>query len=303
MSGFSDGMMNGVSSGGGIGSLFKGLAMADTVRKQAELNAGVKSAQAYQSNMAGNLAGAKNQDQLISNRTRQEAIDELVSNPGLTQFEKNIRTATKFAGGEHAGQFMRGMPDAMQTAVMNEVRDGTIDPTKGSQITFAGSGKAPFSNAKADGYSTNELTGQQIEGNPAVAELYRKLGLSKVSENNAQAGNASASAGQHRAATKKINWSMTPDADGSKPKLGSTDAAEAKARARVVEQVFKDMTVLPEEREAEVGKRMAMGRATPAKPATAGNATQDAESVKAQFKAGKLTREQAKQKLQSLGYN
>lgn len=165
-----------------------------------------------------------------------------------------------------------------------------------SQAYFATSGKAPFDNVNNTGYSVNGLTGDQVAANPALAKLFGAIQQSVATENNAQAGNANASAGLHNARRARVASGLdkpvtiVDDATGqatvtaiptngapvsigvAAPKGSGTDATNAKTRNQVIKDVEKDNPGASEDQiTAEVNKRLARrgmgsGNKNPANP-------------------------------------
>lgn len=150
-----------------------------------------------------------------------------------------------------------------------------------SQAYFATSGKAPFDNVNNTGYSVNGLTGDQVAANPVLAKLFGAVEASRANENNAQAGNANASAGLHNARRARVASGLdkpvtiVDDQTGQAsvtaipttgdprtigvavPKGTGADATNAKARNSVIAAVEKDMPgASDEEIAAEVSKRL-----------------------------------------------
>lgn len=195
-----------------------------------------------------------------------------------------------------------------------------------AQAYFATSGKAPFDNVNNTGYSLNALTGGQFEANPALAKLFGDVERSKATENLAQAGSASASAGLSNARRDRVVSGLDkpvtiiddetgqatvtalptrgdPRTIGVAPAKGTgADATNAKTRNAVIAAVEKEMPGVDEATfNAEVEKRLAR-RGMNKSPAPSASSPKipsqsaqfkSADEVKAAFKAGKMSREDA----------
>ncbi len=197
-----------------------------------------------------------------------------------------------------------------------------------AQAFFATSGKAPFDNVNNTGYSLNALTGGQFEANPVLAKLFGDVERSRATENLAQAGSANASAGLANARRDRVVTGLDKPVTivddetgqatvtaiptrgetrtiGVAPAKGSgVDATNAKTRNQIIAAVEKEMPGAPEaDIMAEVNKRLARrgitGNKNPA-PSASGpripsqsGQYKSADEVKAAFKAGKVSREDA----------
>jgi hypothetical protein len=199
-----------------------------------------------------------------------------------------------------------------------------------AQAYFATSGKAPFDNVNNTGYSLNALTGGQFEANPVLAKLFGTVEQSKATENLAQAGSANASAGLSSARRDRVvsgldkpvtivddetgQASITalptrgdPRTIGLAPAKGTgVDATNAKTRNAIIAAVEKEMPGADEATiTAEVTKRLARRGITGAgnkNPAPSANSPKipsqsgqykSADEVKAAFRAGTISREDA----------
>jgi len=197
-----------------------------------------------------------------------------------------------------------------------------------AQAFFATSGKAPFDNVGNTGFSLNALTGGQFEANPVLAKLFGDVERSRTTENLAQAGSANASAGLSNARRDRVvsgldkPVTIVDDETGQAtvtaiPTRGETrtigvapakgsgvDATNAKTRNQIIAAVEKEMPGAPEaDIMAEVNKRLARRGITgnknpspsasgPKIPSQSGQ-YKSADEVKAAFKAGKVSREDA----------
>lgn len=76
------------------------------------------------------------------------------------------------------------------------VANPTLAPAYG-KANAAAEGKPLFNDVGNTGYSMDNFTGGQIEGNPVLAKIFNTVQTSMANENNAQAKNANASARKH----------------------------------------------------------------------------------------------------------
>jgi len=273
-----DAMTNTMADSSGIGNIFRSLATADTVRKKAEMDAGLRTAQAYLANMHGNKYGQEAEVLKYTLDNRKNIESYLEKNPDFADYLKNSLRIWGQTGKGDTRNIAQASGDLQKQAAIQDIQDGNADALRTGQAYFATSGKAPYANAKANGYTLNQLTGDQIEGNPIVAKLYRDLEISKTRENNAQAGAAGASAGLANERRRAIQQGAVMEGtDGNgKPvlyqygtsrlpkilqdvfplvKSGGAEAAATKIRGQVSREVYKDGTIMPEEREAEINRR------------------------------------------------
>lgn len=76
------------------------------------------------------------------------------------------------------------------------VANPALAPNYG-KANAAAAGKPLFNDVGNTGYSMDNFTGGQIEGNPVLAKIFNTVQTSMANENNAQAKNANASARKH----------------------------------------------------------------------------------------------------------
>lgn len=242
----------------------------------------------------------------------------------IAAYDKAVGTGSNVQQMAKAGETEQTMRD--RAAVITNA--GLALPT--SQAYFATSGKAPFDNVNNTGYSLNALTGAQVEANPVLAKLFGTVEQSKVTENLAQAGNANASAGLSGARRDRVvsgldkpvtivddetgQASITalptrgdPRTIGVAPTKGTgVDATNAKTRNAIIAAVEKEMPGADEATiTAEVTKRLVRRGLTGAankNPAPSASAPKipgqsgqfkSADEVKAAFRAGTMSREDA----------
>lgn len=203
----------------------------------------------------------------------------------------------------------------------------------------------PFKAVGNTGTALNEVTGGQTISSPAMNALFGSEVNSRVQENNAQAGAASALARlrqtQSRGAAAQssideLDLSAAregrplPSTNKATPPRGA-DSTNAKFRNTVITAAMKKpefAVMTPQEKQDFINTELAVAGLDPVqsseltalpggpakpqgKPAGPGNANagtppgpdmQKAADVRARFKAGALTREQAKAELQKLGF-
>lgn len=193
-----------------------------------------------------------------------------------------------------------------------------------AQGYFATSGKAPFDNVSNTGYSINSLTGGQFEANPALAKLFNDGEVAQILQRNAAAGASNASAGLSSARRDRVvsgldkpvtivsdetgQASITalptrgdPRTIGVVPPKGTgVEATNAKTRNAVIAAVEKEMPGADENTiKAEVDKRLAR---RDIKPTSGANSSKmpsqigqfkSPDEVRAAFRAGKVSREDA----------
>jgi hypothetical protein len=199
-------------------------------------------------------------------------------------------------------------------------------------------GKKEFSPFKAvgnTGVALNEVTGAGTVADQGLRALFGDQGAALVTQRKAAAGASGAQAGLSNARRERVTGGydkpvtvldedsgeaqITRIPTGQQPvtvgvapkKQTGTDATNAKERNRVVRDVEKEMVGASDaEISAEVSRRMARRgtSAAPTPPKPAGGApapnidTNQANKIKADYKAGKLTREQATAQLRALGF-
>lgn len=316
------------SLGQGIGSLFKAYAMAPHLRQQAEQDAALKGAQIYHHNMSGNKSGTEAEGLRLTNTARTAPIDTNL--PAALQTAYKLFQATgdtnmeRFANAGTAIQ-TQGIRDQ---AVANVNNLDTMNRL--NTLAKPGDTYMPFDNVGTSGYSLNKATGAQLEANPVIAKLFQQVEGSKATENLAQAGSANAAAGLSNARRERVvsgldkpvtivddetgQASVTalptrgdPRTIGVAPVKGTgVDATNAKTRNAIIAAIEKEQPGLDDATfAAEVEKRLARrglsgtGNKNPAPNASAPKIPSQSgqfkspDEVKAAFKAGKVSREDA----------
>jgi len=257
------GAQGAVALGQGIGSAIKAAALADQYKNDAYLST---------------MGKVKNMEEArglqMTNQHRMNVDAELERTPDISPFRRAQMIAFKLAG----PQYMHNFSKSGETEQGIEHREAIIQnpalalPT--AQAHFATSGKAPFNNVSDTGYSVNQMTGEQVMANPAMAKLFGAT-------EGALANDRNASAGAHGARADRIRSGLdhtvtTLDADGkpmvtalptgggavtiapAKQTSSGVDATNAKAYNALVTQVEKDLPgAKPEKIQAEVESRWA----------------------------------------------
>ena len=227
----------GAAVGGGIANAIKAYALGDTYRQKAEMDARLRTSQAYAQQMAGNKYGAEaaliaERLGLVRDPVRTAMIENQVPLQNRQFLERFMETGsqgpqfdplpadvhgpvapapipqekldliTRAIGLANRTNMTGSKVDDMAKAgdIEQTMRDraaiqGGAAALPTAQAYFATSGKAPFDNVTDTGYTLNQVTGAITEQNPALAKLFGDKRTSEVRENNAQAANASASAG------------------------------------------------------------------------------------------------------------
>lgn len=347
-----------------IRGIFSTLAQAPLLEKKAELDAGLRAAQTYQSTQAGRLNEAKagNEQFTLDNR---RAVPDTIAPDATTQELANY--LFRQAGAGNVKDFASGMGE-LQTQNFRTQAAANINNVDrmNSFNTLAKPGATyePFANVGNTGRAVNKATGLGKIIDSALATGYDSEVASRRNENNAQASNAYASAGRNQAATSKINLEvdrikaggpgkpltaaqlrenaavqeardilagMTQDEvnallannpsmmtaeqqnlyrayqRANKPMYGEADvpAIASKPAAPKVEQpgflrqLWNEFTA-PDERPA--AKSAAAPSASNSMATLPDQTQQSADAIRAAYKAGKITRDEAKKQLQAIGF-
>lgn len=205
------------------------------------------------------------------------------------------------------------------------MRSGALSAVRGKKEF------TPYAAVGTTGTALNQVTGDQPVTNPGIRALFGDKVGSEIGENKAQAGAAGAQAGASNALTglrgvqtrnEKIKGGITAadyQAVLAKEPLPSTNKVEresrgaestdAKTRNAIVAAVERDLLGADEgEIQAEIAKRLArrgIKAPTPSvsKPQAQSENLQAAQKVRADYKAGKITKDQAKALLKPLGFD
>jgi hypothetical protein len=296
---------------GGIRSIFQAITQAPMLQEQMRQQAALRDAQAYHANMTGNKAGAEAQNVSYTLDQRKAVPDLIAGDPSLSPYMQQAYKLFGLTGDTNAHRVAQAGTEVQTQGFRdNAAQQVGKDVTAMNQwntLAKPGDTYQPFRSVGNTGYSIDQATGAEAEQNPVLAKLFGNQQTALASQRNAAAGASSASAGLSNERKKEIQMGkVQPGMDGDTPILfragtngdvtvmddlapyrkgGGSEAAESKARARVVEQVFKDINVLPEDREAEVERRMQMGRGkSPAAPKT--DPKMDGEPVQIKDAAG-----------------
>lgn len=220
--------------------------------------------------------------------------------------------------------------------VLDQVLQGRAAPGAVGAAVAASKGNKQFDNVGNTGVGYNVHTGQGAVIDQGLRTLFGDEGQALVTQRRAAAGASGASAGLANARRERVvggydkpvtildddsgEASVTRIPTGAEPvtiglaakKKTGTDATNAKERNKVVTAVEKEFgpTAKDSEVQAEVTRRMARREAGPATkpPAAAAPPAEpkinlgQAAQVRADFKAGKITRDEAKKRLNALGF-
>lgn len=217
-----------------------------------------------------------------------------------------------------------------QQDVLDTVLAGQRDPALVGQGYAAIEGKPLVDNVGTSGRGFNRFTGAGQVIDAGMAALFDQGERAGINRDNAAAGASNASAGLSGARRERVvggydkpvtildedtgNAQITRIPTGQAPvtvgvspkKATGVDATNAKERNRVVRDVEKELVgATDEEIEAEVDRRMARrGAKAPAPPKPAGQSIdmKRAAQIKADVKAGRMTREQGIAELRKLGF-
>jgi len=268
--------------GQGIANAIKTAAMAPMMHDQAQQLAGLRAAQMYSANMTGNKAGAEAENTRYTLGQRQGVEDLIAKHPQFAGYLQNAMRLFGMTGDTNIERVAKAGSE-MQTQGIRDQAVGAVDNldrmNRLNTLAKPGDTYMPYDNVGNTGYSLNKATGGQAEANPVLAKLFGGVQGSIMNENNAQAGAAGASAGlanERRKAIQIGDVQAGNDADGNpiayrigtagkidvldgvtpRAKSSGADAATAKARARIAEQVAKDPMIDTADQEAEVDRRM-----------------------------------------------
>lgn len=268
--------------GQGIANAIKTAAMAPMARDQAEQASALQSARIYSANMTGNKAGAEAANTRYTLDQRQGVEDLIAKNPQFASYLQNAMRLFQLTGDTNSERVAKAGTE-MQTQGIRDQAVAAVDDVdrmnRFNSLAKPGDTYMPYDNVGTSGYSLNKATGTQVAANPVLAKLFSGVQGSIMNENNAQAGAAGASAAlsnERRRAIQQGDVQSGTDAEGNpiayrigtagkvevvpgvtpRAKSSGADAATAKARARIAEQVAKDPMIAPEDQEAEVERRV-----------------------------------------------
>lgn len=357
----------------GVRGIFSALAQAPLVRQQAEQQAALRDAQTYNANMSGNKSGAQAEQERFTLDQRRAVPD--VAPAGMPGYEHTMRKIFQMTGDTNADRVSKALINTQTAGIRDKAAEnvGNVDlMNRYNTLAKEGATYMPFDDVGTSGYALNKATGSAVEANSVLAKLFGAKTNSEIGENNAQANNANASAGQHNASKEKITTETSRlKAGGSAKGLTAAQMRENTAIQEAREQVsgmtqaqvdallaknsfditpgdrnlintiqraqkpmFGESDITPVQHKPEppapppepgalrkVMNWLAVGNANPSKvdavanpmtesaaPAPAApkmdnNIQQAADAVRAAYKAGKITRDEAKKQLQGMGFN
>lgn len=190
------------SAGQGLGNVFKALAMGGQVRQDAADMAGLRAAQTYAQTMAGNKYGAEAEGHQMTNDARTREIDG--SLPVYLQHALKIFQSTGDTNAERVANAAKSF-QAQGFKDLAAQNLGDIDRlNKLNTLTQDGATYMPVVNVGNTGVSLDKATGKQVVAERGLNALFNNVQRSIANENNAQAGNAAASAALHRAQIPEV---------------------------------------------------------------------------------------------------
>jgi hypothetical protein len=274
----------------GVNDIFQALAKAPVVRQLAEQNAALRDAQAYSANMSGNKAGSEAENNRYTLDQRKGIPDRIAANPDLTDYAKRMYDVFQLTGDTNADRVAKAGTEFQTQGLRDAALDnvGDIDQMNRRISIAADKPYMPYDAVGNTGYQINKATGSGGVLDATLAKLFGNKTGAEINRDNAAAGLSN----ERRNAIVQGNLESGLDAQGNPvaftygtggkvnvvpgitptPKGSGADAALSKARARVVEQVYKDPMILPEDRDTEIEKRMLQiqgGAKSPAPSATA----------------------------------
>lgn len=190
------------SAGQGLGNVFKALAMGGQVRQDAADMAALRSAQTYAQTMAGNAHGAKAEGLQLTNDARRQPISaDSPEHQRLMHFVfQNTGDTNALNLAKAAGEFQnQGFKDKASQSMFNPDTFNMYNT-----LTKDGGQYMPFDNVGNTGVSINKATGGQVVAERGLNNMFGSVQRSIANENNAQAGNAAASAALHRAQIPEV---------------------------------------------------------------------------------------------------
>lgn len=214
------------AAGQGIGSLFKAYALGPMYRQQAEQDAAAKTASAYANNMQGNKYGSEAEANSFTLDQRRGVDANIAANPSMTPYERLMHTTFKLTGDTNAERVAKAGTE-FQTQGLRDRAAAAPDVDSMNRLISVVADKPymPFDNVGTTGQSINKATGAAGAMNPVLAKLYDLVERAKANENNAQAGNAGASAAltNDKRAYLKENKSLPGSgSEGAEGALSST---------------------------------------------------------------------------------
>ena len=273
------------SAAQGIGSTFKAIAMAPMVARQAEQNTAMTLAKIFANQQAGSKHEQEARGLKMTNDYRAKIEDQISANPNMPEFEKRSLRSLQAVGPGHVADFSRGTQIEQKIASIEDIKRNPSLATAAAQAYFATSGSAPFDNVANTGTSINRVTGSQVVSDPALKNIYENRGAGKGKKAESPEDSRRTDIAEENQIRLQYNTEF-PLTYGQRPK----DAPP-----------FQEYLKAAKERRG--------ANKNPA-PSTSGQTikhsqpftpTADMLRVHADFNAGKITKDQATQKLKELG--
>lgn len=280
--------------GQGAGNALKALASGGDVREQAAQKTALALSKIYANNMMGDKHGEETRGIKMTNDGRESVATILENNPGLEQFMKQQLIAYKLAGPQYMDNFSRSGQIEQKIADIQAIKADPTKATPAAQAYFATSGSAPFDNVGNTGASLNKATGAQNVTSDVINRIYETKGGSKGRGNDGTIKPNDAIRNDlaiDRLAQSAFDKEYPKDAFGKRP-AGTPNLQDYVASYRTAREA----------RSSGAGG----ANKNPATPVTAPTINPSADltaaiAVRADFKSGKITRDQAKAKLKALG--
>lgn len=289
MSDFSRSFGSGFANSPGIRTLFGNALNAGIVREKAYQDAAVKGAHA-------GLYGAKADSENFALGLKRD-LKAQYDKGGLTPEERLNAIALLFAGDSNANQIAQAQRINLGTAWAKNMAEnpGVYDIPLTSKIMAAVEGKPMYGNANFAGGTTDLYGGDQKIANLEAFGSYINEVKSRVAENRAQAGNASASAARTRQAmgNEKLNIKAIDTPDGQQLVNVNRDGTYTPITNRETGQV-----AVPGYRPQSGRGNRRPGSSRPQSSQQPAMSQQDfdafANDVRAKLARGDITREQAR---------
>lgn len=279
-----------MATGQGIGNGIKALAMGSAARDEAQQKTALALSKIYANNMSGDKHGEETRGLKMTNDGRDSVEAILAANPKLEQYVKQQLIAYKLAGPQYMDNFSRSGQMEQKIADIQAIKADPSKATPAAQAYFATSGNAPFDNVGNTGASLNRATGAQNVSSDVINKIYENKGTGKGSNAGIKPNDAIKNdLAVDRLALSSFEKEFPKDTFGKRP--ANTPPLQEYVNAY---------------RDARTKRADAGANKNPEPPSVAPtiNPSADlaaAEAVKAQYKAGKITRDQAKSKLKALG--
>lgn len=190
------------AAGQGIGNAFKALAMGGQVRQDAADMAALRSAQTYAQTMAGNAHGAKAEGLQLTNDARRQPIS--ADSP---EHQRLMQLLFQKTGDDNALNLAKAAGEFQAQGFKEKASHSMFNPDTFNMyntLTKDGGQYMPFDNVGNTGVSINKATGGQVVADQGLNNVFNNVQRSIANENNAQAGNAAASAALHRAQIPEV---------------------------------------------------------------------------------------------------